>query len=306
MRGRHGRRAPLVALALAGAVAPALAQELEPRAYAPSPTGVNFVLLGYGHSRGDIVFDAALPFSDVSASLNSTSLAYGHTFGLFGRSASAAGVLPYAWGSIEGNVGEQRRRITRSGLADVRLRLSMNLVGGAALAPKEFAARRLRTALGASLVVVGPSGQYDPAKLINIGANRWAIKPELGLTHPVGRWWLELYGGVWFFSANSDFFGDSRREQQPIGTLQAHASYTFRPRMWLGGDATFYTGGRSRVDGGPEGELLRNSRLGLTLALPAGRHHSLKVAWATGFTTRIGGDFDTLAIGWQVLWFGRP
>ena len=83
------------------------------------------------------------------------------------------------------------------------------------------------------------------------------------------------------------------------------AFYTFRPRLWLAGDATFYTGGRTRVDGIAKADRQRNSRVGLTLALPTGRHHSLKLAWATGFTTRIGGDFDTLAIGWHVLWFDR-
>jgi len=60
------------------------------------------------------------------------------------------------------------------------------------------------------------------------------------------------------------------------------------------------------VDGGAQTDVRGNSRLGLTLALPVGRHHSPKLAWATGFTTRIGGDFDTLSIAWQVLWFGRP
>jgi hypothetical protein len=306
MRGPDGLRVPLVALALAGGVVPAFAQELEPRAYAPNPTGVNFVLLGYGHSSGNIVFDAALPISDVSARLNHTSLAYGRTFGLFGRGAAATVVLPYVWGSVEGNVGEVRRAITRSGLADTRLRLSMNLVGGPALAPREFAARPRGNTLGMSLSLAAPSGQYDPAKLINIGANRWSFKPELGFSHPAGRFMLELYGGVWFFTANSDFFGGVRREQQPIGTFQAHGSYTFRPRLWVAGDATYYTGGRTTVDGVAKADLQRNSRVGLTVALPTGRHHSLKLAWATGFTTRIGGDFDILAIAWQVLWFDRP
>jgi hypothetical protein len=51
-------------------------------------------------------------------------------------------------------------------------------------------------------------------------------------------------------------------------------------------------------DGVAKADLQRNSRLGLTLALPTGRHHSLKLAWATGFTTRIGGEpFGTFALG---------
>jgi hypothetical protein len=34
--------------------------------------------------------------------------------------------------------------------------------------------------LGTSLKVTAPTGQYDPTKLINWGANRWGFKPEFG------------------------------------------------------------------------------------------------------------------------------
>lgn len=152
---------------------------------------------------------------------------------------------------------------------------------------------------------MAPSGQYDPAKLINIGSNRWSFKPEVGLSQPAGRWLLEAYGGVWLFTDNTDFYGGSRREQKPIGTLQAHASYTFRPRLWLAGDATYYGGGRSTLAGVVKSDVQSNSRFGLTLGLPLGRRQSLKVAWATAFTTRVGGDFDTVAVAWQMLWLDR-
>src|SRR6185436_673573 len=182
-----------MAVWLALPAAAALAQELEPRAYSPNPTGANFVLLAYGHSSGNVVFDPSVPITDVSAHVNAGALFYGRTFGLFGRSASAAVQLPYVWGHIEGNVFEERRDVYRSGLADLRLRLTANLLGGPALPPREFAQRRHRTTLGASVVVVAPTGQYDPEKLINVGTNRWAFKPELGLSCPAGRWFVELY-----------------------------------------------------------------------------------------------------------------
>ncbi|MFI5184173.1 MAG: transporter [Vicinamibacteria bacterium] len=309
MRWRYGARPLLAAVTLlagAAGVAPVSAQDLEPRAYAPNPTSVNFVAIGYGHSSGDVVFDAALPFSDVSAKINSASLGYARTFGLFGRSASAGFGLPYVWGTVQGNVAEQHREIYRSGLGDARLRLAMNLVGGPALTPREFAAHRPGSTLGASFIVAGPSGQYDGAKLINIGANRWAFKPELGFSHPAGRLALEAYAGMWFFTENADYFGGSRRDQSPIGTVQGHASYTFRPRLWLAGDATFYAGGQSTIDGVPRKDTQSNSRLGLTLALPLGRRQSVKLAWSSGFTTRTGADFKTLAVAWQAFWFGRP
>ena len=53
-----------------------------------------------------------------------------------------------------------------------------------------------KTLLGVSLKVVAPTGQYDPTKLINLGANRWAFKPELGLSRRWGHWVLDAYGGV--------------------------------------------------------------------------------------------------------------
>jgi hypothetical protein len=154
--------------------------------------------------------------------------------------------------------------------------------------------------------VSAPSGQCDPSKLINIGSNRWAFKPELGVSKTGGSWYLELYGGVWFFGANADYFGGSVREQDPLGTFQAHVSHTFKPRLWLAADATFYTGGRTTVDGVAKADLQRNSRVGVTLALPVGRRSALKLTWATGFTTRVGADFRSLGVALQTVWFGRP
>lgn len=288
-----------------GASSLALAQELEPRAYAPNPKGASFLLLAYGHSAGDVVFDSSLPVSDTRAAVSSTALLYGRTFGLAGRSASLGLGVPYVWGTVEGEVAEEFRRIRRSGLADTRLRFSMNLVGGPAMKPAEFAQRRPRTTLGTSLLVHAPTGQYDPAKLINLGTNRWSFKPEVGVSHPRGRLYLEFYAGVWLFTDNDDFFGGQHRRQDPIAALQAHVSYSFRPRLWVAADATFYRGGGTMVAGVPKDDLQENSRLGLTAAFPVGRRHSVKLSWGSGFTTRFGGDFQTLGIAWQVLWLGR-
>lgn len=299
---RYGRLRGVLLLLMVLAGRRGGAQDLEPRAYSASPVGANFVGLGYAHSGGGVVFDASLPIRDVDASVNALSVAYSRTFGLLGRTASASLAVPYAWGAVEGEVAEELSRVTRSGLADPKLRLAVNLVGGPARKPAEFAAQPRRTSLGASLVVTAPLGQYDPAKLINLGANRWAFKPELGLSHPVGPVWLEAAAGLWLLTANGDFFGGSRREQAPIGAFQAHVSYTFRPRLWLAVDATYYTGGRTTLDGIPKPDSQSNSRVGATLALPFGKHHSFKLAWASGFTTRLGSDFETVSVAWQYLW----
>jgi hypothetical protein len=298
----RGPLLPVLLLAAAGVSA----QELNPRAYAPMATGVNIVMLSYGRSSGGVLFDPSLPAEDVHAIIQMGSLLYGHSFGLFGRSANAVVALPYAWGHMDGLLQGQYLQLTRSGLADIRGQLSVNILGGPALTLREFAAQRPRTILGVSLAVAGPTGQYDPAKLVNIGSNRWSFKPEVGFSKTKGRWYLELYGGVWIFSTNRDYYGGSVREQSPLGTFQTHVSYSFQPRLGLAGDATYYAGGRTTVNGTVNADLQANSRVGLTLALPVGRRSNLKVSWATGFTTRIGADFDSLGVAFQTVWFGRP
>jgi len=302
--GRLGAAA-LVLLAVAAA-RPAAAQQLEPRAYSPSPVGTNFFGIAYTNSSGDVVFDPSLPFTDVSANVNAATPFYGHTFGLFGRTASIAAVLPYAWGTVEGNVGETFRQAKRSGFGDFGLRFGCNLYGNPALSPREFAATKPRTTFGFSLSVTAPTGEYDETKLINIGTHRWAFKPELGFSQPVGRWWFDLYAGAWFFTTNHDFYGGQTREQDPLIVVQGHVSYTFKPRLWLALDATWYRGGSTTLNGVVNADRQENSRLGLTLAIPLPRNHGLKFGYAKGTTTRVGSKLDTISVAWQFLWFDRP
>jgi hypothetical protein len=301
----HGRRLAAVPAVLLGLLlsSPATAQELEPRAYSPAPIGTQFLLVGYGHQTGDVSADPAVPIQNIKATINSASLGYGYTFDLAGRQASAALVLPYVHADVSGEVSEASREVTRSALADLRLRFWVGLAGAPALTPRQFAARKRGALLGAALIIVAPTGQYDPDRLINIGTNRWAFKPEVGLSYPTGPWTLEGAAGVWLFTTNHDHFGGGRLEQDPLASFQAHVSYTFRPGLWLSGSATYFVGGRTARNGVEQDTLQRNTRYGLTLSLPLGQRQSAKLAWATGLSTHRGGDFTTFAVAWQRVWF---
>jgi outer membrane putative beta-barrel porin/alpha-amylase len=281
------------------------AQELEPRAYSPSPVGVNFSLLALGRSTGEVLTDPSVPIQDVEAKLNAGVVGYGRTFGVLGHQASVVLAAPYIWGDVSGNVFEEARSVSRSGLGDIKLRLAVNLIGGEALTPREFMQRTPKTTLGASLSISAPTGQYDPDKLINIGTNRWAFKPEIGLTIPHDRWMFDLFAGVWLFSANPDFFGGVHREQDPMPTVQAHVSYTFRPQLWMAFDSTYYFGGETSANGVDAGDRKENSRVGLTLSMPVGKGHSIKFNVSKGATARLGSNFTTYGIGWQHTWIDK-
>lgn len=302
------KRGFLIGVLLLLLEAPGHSQDLEPHAYSASPVGLNFFVLGFGYSSGAVLFDPTLPVSNAKANLNIPTVGYGHTFSLFGRQALVTAGLPYVWGEVSGNVSEHRRSIRRSGLADVRMRLSANLRGNPARSPAEFGKLRKRSFIvGTSVTVSAPTGQYDPAKLINIGTNRWAFKPELGISSPIKKNLdLDLYLGVWLFTHNNSFYpGNQQRRQDPVTSLQGHVSYMFRPRLWIAGDATWYRGGAATVDEGTPTNKQNNSRVGVTLSLPLGKKQSWKLAYAAGTSARIGSNFKTLTVAWQYSWFNH-
>jgi hypothetical protein len=279
------------------------AQEMEPKAYSASPVGANFFVAGVTRSTGDVLFDPTLPLADVEATVHGYVVAVGHTFGLFGDLALVTAALPYATADFTGTLNQQAAATSRSGLADAQLKLSVNLIGNPAMRAREFARAGRRPIVGASLAVRAPTGQYYDTKLINIGNHRWAFKPEVGVSIPVRRFDFDAYAGAWLFTANDDFYpGGVERTQDPVVSLQAHVSYTLRPRLWVGLDSTWYSGGASRVGNGNPTTGMNNSRAGITVSLPVGARYSVKAAYASGVAVRTGTDFTTLAVAFQALW----
>jgi hypothetical protein len=282
----------------------AVAQELEPRAYSPSPIGTTFVLGGFGKSEGGILFDPALDIDDVQADLWIATVGAGHTFGLVGRQARVLAVMPVAWGSVAGSVHAQVQRQDLAGLVDPRFKLSVGLMGAPALTLTQFASAPRRTALGAAVTVVPPWGQYTARQLVNLGYNRWAVKPEIGLSHPAGRWTLDASAGVWLFSTNRSYYpARAVKRQDPVLAIQGHVSYALPRRSWLAVNATWFAGGETRVDGVPNPDLQRNTRLGATLSVPIVGQQSIKFSYSTGTATRRGSDLNTFNATWQLVLF---
>jgi hypothetical protein len=297
----------LVALGVFVCAGGAWAQEMEPRAYSPSPVGTNFMVVALGNSGGGVLFDPTLPVTDVNANLDSANIGYARAIRIGRLQGLVAGGVPYIIGTVDGKVAEQAREIRRSGLGDLRLKFSLNLLGTRAMNREEFVKAPKKTIFGVSLTVQAPTGQYDPAKLINLGNNRWAFKPEVGVSVPVGNWFLDAYLGAWFFTNNDQFYtGNSTRQQDPLTVLQAHASYVFKSRAWLAIDGTWYGGGSSTVNSSPPSERQSNSRFGATFAAPITHGQSIKFALSTGATTRTGTDFDSILVAWQFMFFDRP
>lgn len=280
------------------------AQSLAPRAYVIVPTDSNAVTLTYGLYTGSVLLDSAVPIEGAHSRASVPILSYYHTFGVFGRFANITASLPYSTGNYSGQVGESAQSIYRSGLMDSACRLSINLAGGPAMAPGQFMKWRQKTVVGVSVIVFAPTGQYDPARLVNPGSNRWAFKPELGLSRRSKQWLFDAYTSGWFFTTNHQFYpGKAIQKESWIGGLEMHLSYDIKPRMWFSLDGNYWFGGTNTTNGVEQsGTRQANSRLGATASVPLSRHHSAKVSYSLGALTRFGGDFQNLSVAWQYSW----
>jgi outer membrane putative beta-barrel porin/alpha-amylase len=283
----------------------ALAQDLEPRLYTNVPVGLNFLGAGYAGSSGNVLFDPSVALDNAQIEIDGPAIGYGRSLALGRFSAKVDGAIAHV--CLDGAVDFDGERVTRNvcGFTDARARMTVNLFGAPALRPREFAGYAQDWVVGASLQLGLPVGDYDPARLVNIGANRRSAKLDVGVSKDLDRWLLELSLGETFYEDNDNFFGGRVREQEPITSLQGHAVYTFSSGIWLAVDATRYRGGRTSSGDVLNRDLQSNTRVGLTASVPINRRQSVKLAASRGVSTRTGTDFDTLAAIWQYAWGAR-
>jgi hypothetical protein len=302
LRGFNMKHYLFLCLLLLGELSSVFSQDLEPRAYTNIPLGLNFVLAGYNYSAGGIVFDPTIPLDNADIHIHGANLAWARSIKVGPMSGKVDMILPYGW--LSGSAEFDGQTVTRvvSGMADPRIRMSVNFIGASALPLPGFKDYKQNLVVGASLQIFLPLGQYDPLRLVNLGTNRFTIKPELGASKTLGHFQIEISGGVAFYTINNDFYQGKTRSQAPIGSIQGHVNYNFKKGIWAAIDGTYYWGGHTTVDDVSGNGLQQNTRLGLTFAIPFGIHHSLKINLSTGVSTRTGSDYDVAQLLWQYRW----
>lgn len=302
---------PIWALFITGSALWLPAQELAPRAYVISPVHSNAIVLTWSFYNGGLNLNGSIPITGATGRYQVPIFSYYHSLNFFGRSANVTASLPYGVGNFEGNVLGTQKSVYRSGLLDVNVRFSVNLIGGPAMPFEKFAKWKQKTLLGASIKMVAPTGQYDATKLVSWGINRWALKPELGYSHLWSKWILDGYGGVWFFSRNSAFPATPLpmpQKEGPIGSFEGHLSRNLgSPRLWASLDGNFWFGGTTSLGGIQKPQTRQtSSRIGATLSVPVSKHQSLKFAYSKGSYVRFGGDYQNVQVAWQYAWIGWP
>ena len=292
-------------LAVCAASRSAAAQDLVPGAYTPAPTGFNVVNATMVFNGGALAFDPSLPIDDATAKIGVAAFGFARTLGIAGRFASVGVGVPFVMGHLEGLVLGQPQEATRRGFGDLVARAAINLYGAPAMTRQEFAKYRPKTIVGVSFTVGLPVGQYNSTRYINLGTHRWSFKPEIGIQNTQGKWTFEGdFAGV-FFTDNDNYVNNTLREQAPIVAFQGHLIRTIRPGFWVAADANYWKGGRVTTAGVPGTLEQKNSRVGLTLAVPY-RRQQVRVSYSFGAYTTIGGDFHSVGVSYNYAWAKRP
>lgn len=278
------------------------AQTLEPKLYANTPIDTNVLLLGYDHTQGAIPQNQAIGLENPNLKIDSAILVYGRSFGFLDHNAKFDIIFPYSTlsGTAQHYGIDVGRNIT--GMGDIKARLTFNLLGAPALTLDEFTSYQQDTIIGMSIQATLPTGQYDKSKLVNIGTNRWAVKPAIGISKQISNFTFEFGAEAEFYSTNEDFNGDIKRKQDPVYSTQAHILYAFQKGSWLALGMTYYLGGEYIDDGVETGNELENSRLGMTFTMPIDKHNAIKIYGSTGINVRYGTDFDIITVAWQYIW----
>ncbi|HEY6978912.1 MAG TPA: transporter [Chitinophagaceae bacterium] len=280
-----------------------MAQDLEPRAYANVPKGTNVLAVVYAYSSGNVLTDPSLPIEDFKMKAHIIGTGYVHTFALAKKLARVQVIAPFTFLSGKAKFNGMDTGGVRNGFGDVHIRFGINLIGSPALDKKDFRRYQQKMIIGASVVVSAPTGLYYNDKRINLGSNRWAFKPEIGVSKRFKRVYAEAYSGVWFYADNKEFLVNKTLEQKPVLSLQAHVCYYFKNQMWVGVNGNWFNGGETLVNNSSAGDLKDNYRIGATWSVPFAKRHSLKFQFHVGAFTNTGYDYNLVSIGYQYIFF---
>jgi hypothetical protein len=282
------------------------AQDVEPRRWSSLPLGINVVGAGYAYTWGDVFFDPLLGAEDVIYTGNTFVASYVRPFALGNKLARVDILLPVSFSRWEGLLNGVPTSVNRNGLADPRVRLSLNLTGPPPLGPKELqeyrAAHPVFTTFGVSLAITVPLGQYSNSKLINLGGNRFVIRPQAGFVHYWGPWSYELTTSLILFTKNNDFFNDGELKQRPLFAFQTHLIRQFKKHYWGSISAGHNQGAASIVNQQFNDDRRENFVGAASIGTSFAGNQGLKLAYVYSKTLQdVGATTNTVLLAWSIL-----
>lgn len=286
----------------------AIGQELTPRRWSHLPLDTNIVGTGYVHTEAKIFLDPVLQVENLELEMNTVAVRYIRTFEFLGKSSRFELGQGYQDGTYRGLVEGKPAQADRQGPTDTVLRFSSILYGAPPLKGKEYQQYRQSVAdsdtlIGAALIVQLPTGDYSQDQLINIGSNRFTIRPQVGVTHQRGKWTYETSASMWYFTDNDDFWKETERQQDAFWAFQTHLIYTFKPGFWSSASIGYGIGGQNEINGINKDDAGENLAYSIAAGYSFTRQFGAKVAYiGTRTQTTTSFDSNNIAVGLSWVW----
>lgn len=293
----------IVAIGLAAGL-DAAAQDMEPRRWSHLPVGTNIAGAGYVFTSGELNIDPALRIENAQVEMHTIMGSYNRYFAVGDMTGRLDVQVPYQRGTWDGLLNGTPTTVRRDGLADPRIRVSMNFYGAPALEPEEFMDyiknNEERTIAGVACAVRVPLGEYNDDKLINLGEHRYSFQPQIGVVHMIGPWSFEATASLFAYTENHNFFGGHKLDQDPLYAIQVHVVRTFQG-WWLSAGSAYGRGGRTSIDGVEDDDIRSNLLYGVSGGLSLAANQSLNLMYIRqDALSKVGGDFHNVIVTWAI------
>jgi hypothetical protein len=290
-------------LALTAPGRPACAQFTDPRNYQNAPVGVNQVQLAYGYARSNSSVDTAIVITGATLNLNQGSMSYTRYFPMLHRMAWLSPGIPIA--GLDGSIAATKIAGTITGTGDSSYQAAMLLTGGPALGIADFGTYEPKATVGVSLSFTAPTGSYRSDRLLNLGANRWSFKPEIGISYPFGaqqKWALDGYANSYFYTKNSAYRGAQTLQQQPLPGFEGHISYSFFESLMVSLDTRYSFGGDTSINSMGQNSPQKNFILGSEVLWSLNERNSLRLVLAKALVHQNGPSISGITLKYDYYW----
>ena len=243
------------------------------RAYFPPPVNSNIVTFYQVNLEGNTPATNDVVFPNLDASTDISIIQYTRSFDLWGKYVSTAAVLPYSSfkGTVDTPVGD--KSVSQSGWGDISLIATIGLKNLPPFSREEWFKTDPGFFAGGVLQWTLPTGEYDPAQIVNIGANRHSLRAGgvfyyvFGETlHDSDLGTIEFIPSLTFFTNNNELFGGRSKSQKPLLKLEGHLTKNLNKHFWASLDFLGMYGGETKTDGSNDDNTQNALGIGVTLA----------------------------------------
>ncbi len=254
--------------------------------YVAAPPGTSLAIFYYSHISANESYNSGTKTSsDANLQQNVGIIRGVHYMKLGNFTIDPQFLLPFADATIDGAAfGNEETSAT--GLGDLIITSTFWLIDD----------QESKTWLGFTPFIFIPTGDYDEDRALNIGSNRWSVKPEIGFSKGFDKWHIDLTAAVQFFEDNDEFIGNSTKAQDPEFTLESHLTYKWTDTFNTSLSWFHHREGETSINGSDQGDELDNHRLGAAFSWWLTPQHQLILKYYRDVEVEAGSKQDLVGL----------